>query len=275
MKIWNCSQQTIKNWMKKFDLKSPKGFFRKEGARIGRAPGFKCSEHQKEFMHNRMLGEKNPFYGKKHSLKTRKLMSKNHADFSGEKNPFAKALKGNFEKKKEHSERCKKIWEGRDQKWRDKFGKKLSKSLAESKKRKKKSLHKNHNSGHLITQKGGRIFCRSSWEKEVCSILDNESIVLKFEFENLVIPYQNDAKQIRYCKSDFLIYFSNGNKSLIEVKPEALHNYGKNPFKILGQKEFCKKYKIQFSLIGEDPKNHKIEVQKILRAAFRGELYVQ
>lgn len=37
-----------------------------------------------------MFGDKNPFYGKKHSNETKKKMSKNHSDYSGEKNPQSK-----------------------------------------------------------------------------------------------------------------------------------------------------------------------------------------
>ena len=38
-------------------------------------------------------GEKNPFFGKTHTKKTRKIMKKNHPDVKGEKNPFFKGEK--------------------------------------------------------------------------------------------------------------------------------------------------------------------------------------
>jgi group I intron endonuclease len=45
-------------------------------------------------------GKNNPFYGKKHSIKTKEKMSKNHADVSGEKHPFYG---------KKHTEKSKKL----------------------------------------------------------------------------------------------------------------------------------------------------------------------
>lgn len=48
----------------------------------------KISEAMKGEHHVDVHGEKNPMYGKKHSLETRKKMSEHHADVSGEKNPF-------------------------------------------------------------------------------------------------------------------------------------------------------------------------------------------
>ena len=36
-----------------------------------------------------MTGEENPFYGRKHSMQSRELISKNHIDVSGKLNPRA------------------------------------------------------------------------------------------------------------------------------------------------------------------------------------------
>ena len=59
---------------------------------MGRPKGIPMSEEQKELRRQLFKGKNNPFYGKKHSDVTKKLMSENHADFSGENNPFKQSL---------------------------------------------------------------------------------------------------------------------------------------------------------------------------------------
>ena len=50
--------------------------------------------------HVDVSGEKNPMYGKTHSLETRKKMSEHHADVSGENNPiYGKKLSEEYRKK--------------------------------------------------------------------------------------------------------------------------------------------------------------------------------
>ena len=56
----------------------------------GRTPGFRMSEEQKNKISISTTGEKNHFYGKKHSADTKLKMSNNHADVNGNKNPLVK-----------------------------------------------------------------------------------------------------------------------------------------------------------------------------------------
>ena len=51
-------------------------------------PEWRIKQYQEKFS-----GEGNTFFGKNHSKKTRKKMSDNHADFTGDKNPFKNWLK--------------------------------------------------------------------------------------------------------------------------------------------------------------------------------------
>ena len=69
-----------------------------------------------------MYGELNPFYGRKHTTETRELISKNHADFSGENHPMygvrgkdspAWGRKHSEETKKKLSEIKKEYWRKR------------------------------------------------------------------------------------------------------------------------------------------------------------------
>lgn len=91
-RIKKCCPNTVKNYLKRFNIKQPEGFY-KTGKKIGRKKGTKCPEHVKQELSAKFKGEGNPFYGKKHSDITKKKMSLNHSDFTKEKNPFKKACK--------------------------------------------------------------------------------------------------------------------------------------------------------------------------------------
>ena len=124
--VVGCSSTTVRNTAKRNNIKLPKGFHNREGVKKGRPPGFNHSQDWKADMSRRFSGSGNPFYGKRHTDKTRKKMSCNHADFIGEKNPFKKSL-SNPDSVAKHKARCKKIWKERDQEYRIAFGKKIQK----------------------------------------------------------------------------------------------------------------------------------------------------
>jgi hypothetical protein len=88
------------------------------------------SEEQKQFLRERFSGEGNPFFGQTHSNKTRAKVRKNHADFSGDNNPYRKSL-GDPKKRAEARARAKAMWDARDRAWREKFGQKHRKGVGE------------------------------------------------------------------------------------------------------------------------------------------------
>ena len=55
------------------------------GTKTQKFCGIECKN---KFHSEHLKGDKNPFYGKKHSEETKKKMSENHADFSGENHPM-------------------------------------------------------------------------------------------------------------------------------------------------------------------------------------------
>lgn len=61
--------------------------------RNGRPKGIPWTDEQKKYYSSINSGSYNGFYGKKHSEETRKKMSENHPDFTGEKNPLKNAIK--------------------------------------------------------------------------------------------------------------------------------------------------------------------------------------
>jgi len=236
----------------------------------GRPAGFTHSQEWIEGQRQRML-ENNPFKGKKHTEETKLLMKENHADFTGKNNPFKKSIERSEEKRKDHKERCKKIWEERDKEYREVFGEKISKSLASSKQFEDVKFHKNHKSGFLNLEKSGKIFFRSSWEENVCLSLQKSNIVKKFKLEPFIIPYTDKDNRKRWTRIDFYIVLNNNRIILFEVKPKGLLTYDNNSQKINGYKNYCKDNHMQFKLITE---NELDTLDQILNNAMKGYYYV-
>lgn len=203
----------------------------------------KCAAKNRNY-----TGEKNPFYGKKHSKKTKDIMSKNHADFTGENNPFKKAAKNNPDIIKKLSETKKKLWEGRDDEYKKDFGSKLS--IAHSKSKTKPS-YKNHKHGYFVSSDGKSYYYRSSWEKttlEYLDLLKKENLIESFELEPFTIEYEYDGRKYG-LRIDFFIKTKNGN-IILECKPLGLRNIGKNPVKIEAYQKYCDVNHIKFVLYG-------------------------
>jgi hypothetical protein len=108
-KILNCAPGTVKNYIKKYNIIQPPGFCSSSKKR-GRPKGIPWTQEQKEKHSKINSGKGNPFYGKKHNKKTKEKMSRNHADFNGDKNPFRIASRKNPKLLKDLGERTKKQW---------------------------------------------------------------------------------------------------------------------------------------------------------------------
>jgi len=269
-KKFNVAKNTILNRMKKWDIRTPKGFF-STGKQIGRPKGIPMSAAQKQLRSRLFSGKGNPFYEKAHSNATRVKMSENHADFSGEGNPFKRSLK-DPKKRTAHQKRCQAIWDNRGASWRERFSAKLSKSHAES-----NSIvsHKNHQSGVCPFNKSskGWIHFRSSWERTTVEVLDRSVLVEHVEYESLSIPYTDSKGRQRYAKSDFFITFSNGEKLLLEVKPAALVALQHD--KIAGHEEYCILNGVQYLLFMEQEIKSTSRANNLLRMAYEGKFYVE
>ncbi len=246
--VFECSVHSIRKYISKYNITVPTGFYA-TGAKLGRPKGIPMAEEQKVLFSKMFNGENNPMFGKKHSKKTKIRMSKNHADFFSDKNPFKKSLEDET-KLIAHKKRCKNTWSNRDKKWRNAFSEKLSRSLAVSKKFNNKDINKHHESGHINTMKSGRIFVRSSWEKAFAKFLDNLDIVERFSLEEFTVLYYIDSQK-RYSRIDFLVHFDNGCVAMFEIKPKSLLKYNNNMYKIRGYRKYCEENNIKFSLITE------------------------
>lgn len=245
----NCSRNTIINKMKDLCLATPKGFF-KTGKKAGRPIGTKQPKEAVEAMRKRVTGAGNGFYGCKHSENAKKKMRENHADFSGAKNPYRKFLEQNPDERTKAAERAKKAWANFTEEELEARNTKLSLAMANSEFHKNSSSLKCHHHGHLETKKGGRIFFRSSWEKEFALFLDSDHSVRTFSSEPFCVQYKTKDGSTRYTRPDFLIH-TELVTYLVEIKPSALLNLNNNTEKFAGLKEYAKHHNMVFRLCCE------------------------
>jgi hypothetical protein len=117
-----CSVGTVTNYIKKYLIEIAPGFYSK-GKKLGRKDG-KWTENQRQKMLEYYKTHENPFKGKKHTEETKAKMRKNHADFSGDKNPFKKAAEKNPQLLEDLSKRVQDRWAGLSKEERYKINKK-------------------------------------------------------------------------------------------------------------------------------------------------------
>lgn len=111
------------------------------------------------------------------------------------------------------------------------------------------------------------IVCRSLWERNICKFCDQTPSVLKWSFEEIIIPYVNplDQKQHNYFP-DFLIQFQTEGQIktwMVEIKPNKQtllkENASKkekitwiiNNAKWQAAENYCKKHNMEFKIITE------------------------
>lgn len=112
-----------------------------------------------------------------------------------------------------------------------------------------------------------KIVCRSLWERNVCKFCDQTESVVKWSFEEIIVPYFNpiDKKMHNYYP-DFLIQFKDDESLktwMVEVKPKKQtmlkENASKkekltwimNNAKWEAAKNYCQKNKMEFKIITE------------------------
>lgn len=112
-----------------------------------------------------------------------------------------------------------------------------------------------------------KIVCRSLWERNICKFCDENPNVVKWSFEEIIVPYTSplDQKQHNYFP-DFLIQFKNSNGLqtwMVEIKPkkqtilkEQASKREKltwivNNAKWEAAKKYCEKNNMEFKIITE------------------------
>jgi len=112
-----------------------------------------------------------------------------------------------------------------------------------------------------------KIICRSLWERNICKFCDQNENIIKWSFEEVIVPYTHplDGKQHNYFP-DFIIQFKNveGLKTwMVEIKPKKQtylkENASKkekitwaiNKAKWEAAQKYCEKNKMEFKIITE------------------------
>ena len=92
--------------------------------------------------------------------------------------------------------------------------------MAAKKKKSRTRKSRYHTGKHVSPKCPTTIEYRSGWEKTVCIHLDSNAMVLKYEYESMKIPYEANKRtgKIRQYIPDFLVYYKDGTRKLIEVK---------------------------------------------------------
>lgn len=112
-----------------------------------------------------------------------------------------------------------------------------------------------------------QINCRSLWERSVCKFCDDNPNIIKWSFEELMIPYINPiTKKLSNYIPDFLIQINNKGvleSWVVEVKPKKQtflkENSSKkekitwaiNNSKWNAAKKYCSQHKLIFKLLTE------------------------
>jgi len=193
--------------------------------------------------------------GWKHNDETKKKMSKNHADFRGDKNPFRSAIRKDPSKREELSARTRKRWDSYSREQRNLIRENFSKAHINNP-RDSTSYHKNHKAGWFESNKtDAKLFYRSSWERMVCEHLENNAKVTTFQTEPFAIPYTDAEGLTRHTKVDFYVEHVDGN-AIIEVKPSVFVDKGNTPYKIKTCQEYARHNHLRFFLITEKELKH-------------------
>ncbi len=134
--------------------------------------------------------------------------------------------------------------------------------------------------GKFYSEKNiSNIFYQSSWELKALNVWENSSNITKFERPNLLIPYTYN-KEEHYYKPDFLLYYKNGKKVLVEIKADWKLNQEKTLNKIKAAKKYCKKNNLEFCLLTgkelklmNDALHNEISIEKIEEFNYTGKVY--
>lgn len=211
--------------------------------------GAKMPEDQKRTLSRRNSGSGNPFFGERHSADTRLLMTKNHADFRGPKNPLHKAL-ADPAKRAQYALLQKSKWsrlkndEKRFLSFRKNVSIAITKAILDGK---CKTYGRGHQHGWFdSTKQGTRIYYRSSYELDFLKWCEsNKKTFCSCPFS---IPYTSADGSVRQYLPDFLI----DNKYVVEVKPKRLLNWDVNLRKFTAAKNFCSEKGLNYYVITKE-----------------------
>jgi hypothetical protein len=223
-------------------------------ANCGRIPGFVVSEEQKKKISDAMMGEKNPFYGKKHSRKTKKQMSENHADFNGDKNPLVKWLNKSPNNRKIYSENISKNMKEKlkNPEYYKKWSKMASDKATKAYLNGKLNPYSNCKTGYFYSEKFNiNFYFQSSYEENFLKFCENCSAIKTLTKPSFSIPYIYDNNIHQYIP-DFVV---NGNH-IIEIKPISMMPYNNNIKKKAAAEKYCEEFGYHYYIVTEKELNN-------------------
>lgn len=208
--------------------------------------GYEFPENRKREYSKKFGGGNNPFHGKKHTLGTKKKMSKNHADFNGKKNPLVKWLAETPKNREEYSRCMRAVWARED--LAELLSKRNRQNMVNAIANGNHHPYSNHEHGWITSAKfNQKFYYQSSYERRFLKFCENSSKISSLQRSKSVIPYvDNDGKE-RIYNPDFLV---NG-KLLVEIKPQSMMPLNNNAQKIRVGKKYCEENGLEFRLITE------------------------
>ena len=205
------------------------------------------SDEQKENLSEMFSGKNNPFFGKKHSKKTRKKMSDNHADFTGIKNPLTQWLEKDSKNRELYSDRMKRVWD--DPIMREKLSIRNKNSVAKAILRGNLTPYSKCKHGWYISKKFScRFYYQSSYEFNFLEFCEQSNKISSLQKVNFMIPYIGNDKRSHNYFPDFIV---NG-VIVVEIKPKSMLNYNNNKLKIESGKLYCENNGYDYKLLMEE-----------------------
>ena len=120
-------------------------------------------------------------------------------------------------------------------------------------KKRKRSKNRYHSGEYKSTKTGMTAIFRSSWEYEYMVWLDSNPDVVRWESESVRIAYRRNllSSNLSFYIPDFLIFYTDGRKELVEIKPAS-----KRENKIVCRKEmsaiqWCEEHMATYKILTE------------------------
>lgn len=109
-----------------------------------------------------------------------------------------------------------------------------------------------HFKGFHDSPKAGRVFYRSSWERDACLGLDDCPRVKMYTFEPFTVPYIDSSGVDRLYWPDILVEYYDRAPDLVEIKPRKLLRYLNVQLKIRAGEIWAENLGMNFSVWTEE-----------------------
>jgi len=107
--------------------------------------------------------------------------------------------------------------------------------------------------GNYYSKKNGKTYhYRSSYELCAFKLLESMHMVCGYEYEPFHIRYVDENGELRRYIPDIMVRLKNGDKELIEVRPNRYLNDVRTRKKFKAANRFCKKHDMTFRVWTED-----------------------